>query len=192
MILGITGGSGGGKTTLLELVKAQGGLILDCDAIYHELLKADKGLLSAIEERFPGTVENGILNRKKLGSLVFGDEKALQDLNAITHGAVKREVLKRLKPAPRLAAIDAIGLFEGDLAELCHATVAVLAPREVRIRRLVAREGISQDYAEKRILAQHDDAWFESHCDYTLQNDGTMEAFREKCLAFFQTLGIMK
>ncbi len=192
MIVGITGGSGSGKTTLLTMIKEQGGMVLDCDAIYHALLKTDKDMLAAIERHFPGTVEDGCLNRKKLGKLVFADEKALQTLNEITHGAVKREVQNRLKTAPKLAAIDAIGLFEGHLAELCDVTVAVLAPKEVRIRRLVAREHISEEYVEKRIGAQHDDAWFEGRCDYVLQNDGTIGEFREKCLAFFTSRGIMK
>ena len=121
-IIGITGGSGCGKTTLLNIIRDRGGLILDCDAIYHELLKTDKAMLSAIDARFPGVMEDGILNRKKLGTIVFADEKALLDLNAITHTAVKKEVLRRLESSPKLAAIDAIGLFEGHLAELCHVT----------------------------------------------------------------------
>ena len=106
MILGITGGSGCGKTTLLKLIGQQGGLILDCDAIYHELLATDRELLAAIEVRFPGVVAGGVLQRKKLGALVFSDEQALEDLNRITHGAVKREVLRRLEAGPKLAAID--------------------------------------------------------------------------------------
>ena len=96
MILGITGGTGCGKTTLLTCIAEQGGLILDCDAIYHDLLKTDTALLDAIEGRFPGTVENGVLQRKKLGNLVFSHENALKDLNKITHGAVKAEVLRLL------------------------------------------------------------------------------------------------
>ena len=74
MILGITGGSGSGKTTLLQLVEASGGVILDCDAIYHQLLQNDKQLLQTIENRFPGTVIDGVLARKKLGEVVFADD----------------------------------------------------------------------------------------------------------------------
>ncbi|MDY3224630.1 MAG: dephospho-CoA kinase, partial [Candidatus Faecousia sp.] len=132
MILGITGGTGCGKTTLLNCIAQQGGLILDCDAIYHELLRTDPALLGAIEARFPGTVEDGVLQRKKLGNLVFSDDKALSDLNAVTHGAVRAEVLRRLEEKPALAAIDAIALFEGGLAQLCDVTVAVTAPEESR------------------------------------------------------------
>lgn len=192
MIIGITGGTGCGKTTLLKLIAEQGGLILDCDAIYHELLLSDKNMLDAIENRFPGVVENGALNRKKLGAIVFADENALLDLNRITHGAVKAEVLRRLETAPELAAIDAIGLFEGNLAELCDVTVAVTAPEEERVKRLKLRDNISESYARSRIRAQHSEDWFRERCDYILSNDGGLDAFATNCLAFLRHLSIMK
>ena len=192
MIIGITGGTGCGKTTLLNLIARQGGLVLDCDAIYHQLLQTDKNLLAAIEARFPGTVEGSMLRRKKLGAIVFTDPQALLDLNRITHTAVKAEVLRRLQAAPGLAAIDAIGLFEGGLAGLCQVTVAVTAPEESRVRRLMARDGISEDYARARIRAQHPESWFRERCSHVLENDGSQEEFRAKCIAFLNTLGIMK
>ena len=191
MIIGITGGTGCGNTTLLSCMEEKGGLILDCDEIYHRLLTEDKNLLLSIEGRFPGVVENGVLQRKKLGNIVFADEKALRDLNAITHAAVKKEVLRLLENAPKLAAIDAIALFEGGLAELCHVTVAITAPEEDRVRRLMARDGISEEYARKRIAAQRSNADFSALCSHTLENNGDICAFRAKCLAFLDRFGIM-
>lgn len=191
MIIGITGGTGSGKTTLLNCIQAAGGLILDCDAIYHELLKTDEDMLRAIEARFPGTVEGGSLDRKKLGSIVFSDPDALQELNAITHAAVKREVMKRLENTPALAAIDAIGLFEGGLAPLCHITVAVCAPVEDRVRRLMERDGISEDYARSRIAAQHPDNWFRERCDHVLENSGNFQSYTIRCLDFLRDQGII-
>lgn len=191
MILGITGGTGCGKTTLLNILREQGALVLDCDEIYHELLTRDAVLLSAIEARFPGTVESGKLQRKKLGALVFSDKEALQDLNKITHTAVKREVLHRLQSPPELAAIDAIALFEGGLAELCDLTVALTAPEEARVRRLMLRDSISEEYARSRIGAQHEESWFREKCDYILENSGTEQQFQEKCLAFLRETGII-
>lgn len=192
MIIGITGGTGSGKTTFLKAIEAAGGLVLDCDKIYHDLLKTDPKLLSDIERRFPGTVENGILDRKKLGAIVFHSNEALLDLNRIAHGAVKQEVLRLLTPEPKLAAIDAIGLFEGDLAELCKLTVAITAPEEVRVQRLMLRDGITEEYARARIAAQRPQKEFVALCDHHLENAGTAPQFYEKCLAFLQDLGIMK
>ena len=191
MIIGITGGTGCGKTTLLNVIREKGGLVLDCDAIYHELLKSDQEMLAAIDARFPGVIENGVLNRKKLGSIVFADKTALLDLNRITHTAVKAEVQRRLAENPKLAAIDAIALFEGGLAELCHVTVAVTAPVEDRVKRLMIRDNIPEDYARSRIAAQHDESWFRQHCDHVLENDGELGAFATKCVAFLDTIGIM-
>ena len=192
MIIGITGGTGSGKTTLLKVVEEMGGLALDCDAIYHELLRTDKDLLAAIETRFPGVVKAGELDRKALGNIVFSDENALHDLERITHGAVKKEVCRRLENAPSLVAIDAIGLFEGGLAELCDTTVAVIAPMKQQIERICQRDGVSFEYAKKRIFAQKQPKTYASLCEHQLHNDKTEEAFREKCLAFLRREIIMK
>lgn len=192
MILGITGGTGCGKTTLLKEIEAMGGMVLDCDAIYHTLLKEDAQLLRAIDSAFPRVVEKGSLNRKKLGAIVFQDEAALSKLNTITHSAIKAEVIKRLAEKPALAAIDAIALFESGLAELCDVTVAVTAPAEDRVQRLMLRDSVSEDYARARIAAQHDESWFRSRCDYCLTNNGTPQAFRIKCLDFLHSPDIMK
>ncbi len=186
MIIGITGGTGCGKTTALDAIRALGGTVLDCDAIYHALLASDPALVAAIEKRFPGVTEAGVLNRKALGAIVFEDPQALLDLNAITHAAVKTEVLRALEIKPPLAAIDAIGLFEGGLAELCDLTVAITAPMDARLARLMARDGISESYARSRIAAQRPQEEFIALCQHTLENNTTREAFYDRSLAFFR------
>ena len=186
MIIGITGGTGCGKTTFLRAVEALGGLVLDCDVIYHQLLKTDISLLQAIENRFPGCVSKSGLDRKKLASIVFADDAALQDLNRITHGAVKQEVLRRLASAPKLAAIDAIGLFESSLSELCQLTVAITAPLEQRIQRLTRRDGISEEAALQRIQAQKEPFYYAEKCDFVLENNESEEVFLQTCLAFLK------
>ena len=192
MILGITGGTGCGKTTLLQLIRQRGGLVLDCDEIYHQLLISDRALLEALHQRFPLAFSGGSFDRKKLGSIVFADAQALEDLNTITHSAVRQEVLRRLEDAPPLAAIDAIGLFESGLNRLCDLTVAVTAPEEVRVQRLVQRDGISPEYARSRIAAQPSARWFAERCDAVLENNGTAEEFRKKSIAFLDSHGIIK
>ena len=192
MIIGITGGTGSGKTTLLKVIGEAGGLILDCDAVYHGLLLTDGEMLQAIEARFPGTVREGVLDKKALGNRVFSNEMELEELNRITHGAVKKAVEQRLQEKPALAAIDAIALVESGLATLCDVTVAVTAPEAVRVQRLMARDGISEEYAKKRIGAQHTEGWFRENCEYVLENAGTEQDFRRKCIAFLQNLGIIE
>ena len=189
MILGITGGTGSGKTTLLEVTKTLGFQVLDCDKIYYELLETDTTLTAAIEARFPGTVVEGQLQRKKLGAVVFADPQALADLNAITHSAVRQAVEERLREN---TAIDAIALFESGMDRLCDVTVAVTAPQELRVQRLMAREGITAEYAKSRIAAQPADSYYQERCDYVLENDGDIIQFQGKCLAFFHRLGIME
>ena len=191
MIIGITGGTGCGKTTALNAIKSLGGTILDCDAIYHELLQTDDALLAAIGARFPGVVEKGQLQRKRLGAIVFADPQALLDLNAITHAAIKREVERRLADSPELAAIDAIELFDSGLAGLCDITVAITAPLEDQVARLMKRDNISEEYARARIAAQKDESWFRSHCDYILENNGNLDAFATVCIDFFRRTCIM-
>jgi len=192
MIIGITGGTGCGKTTLLSLIAEHGGMVIDCDRLYHQLLETDKTLLASIEARFPSVVQDGQLQRKQLGALVFADKKALRDLNAITHKAVYDAVLQQLDPKPKLVAIDAIGLFESGLDKLCDVTVAVTAPVDARIARLMRRDGISLEYAQSRIAAQPTNEAFSALCDYTLDNDGAEAEFRQKCLAFIENLDIIK
>lgn len=191
MILGITGPTGAGKTTALNELKKLGGCILDADAVYHELLERDSTLRSDLEARFgPLAREDGSFDRKKLGGIVFRDPAALEDLNAIAHRRVALELGRRLRLAKqegvRIAAIDAIALFESGVAELCHVTLAVTAPAEVRVRRIMAREGISESYARARVKAQKPDEYFSRQCDYTLINDcPSAEEFAQKARKIF-------
>ena len=138
-------------------------------------------------------MRNGALQRKVLGQIVFSDASALEDLNRITHGAVRQEVQRRLDTEkPALAAIDAIALFEGNLSQFCNVTVAVTAPFAERVQRLQKRDNISEEYAKNRIAAQHDEDWFRDRCDCILENNGTSMQFYNKCIAFLSDLGIIK
>lgn len=175
-VLGITGPTGAGKTTLLREVERLGGGVIDCDAVYHELLERDTALQSALEAAFgPLRDGSGQIDRKKLGAVVFHDPAKLEALNAIAWEAVVDRVRVLLADCARqgrpLAAVDAIALLESPLKELCQLTVAVLAPPEVRVRRIMAREGISEQYAWARVKAQKPDGYFSQNCDHVLVND---------------------
>ena len=189
-IVGITGGTGAGKTTALDVLSEMGALIIDCDAVYHDLTVNSKEMLSEIDARFPGVVVDGILQRKALGKIVFDDFEALTDLNSITHRYVKSEVRRLIDEweakGGKLAAIDAIALNESGLGEMCNFTVAIIAPAEIRAKRIMAREGIDYDYAMLRIKAQKNDIYFIEENTYSLINDcETKTEFENSCREFF-------
>ena len=193
IIIGITGGTGCGKTTALSELERLGGEVIDCDAVYHELLETDAQLIAELSDRFPGTVTGGVLDRKALGAIVFSDKKALADLNGIILSYVDREIWRRVDRARAegrpAAAIDAINLFEGDIGKKCDVTVAVTAPEAERVRRLIAREGISEDYARLRIAAQQPNEYYSGLCDYTLVNDcATRGEFAARCRVLFENI----
>lgn len=188
-IIGITGGTGSGKTTALDVLRDFGALVIDCDALYHELLEHSAELVAEIDSEFPSAVVDGRVERKALGEIVFADADKLAKLNAITHSAISREVQRRMRAwamqGGTLAAVDAIELISSGLAARCCATVGVVAEREVRLARIMARDGVSEAYAQKRINAQHPDEYFAEHCDYILHNNGTREEFSDCCLNLF-------
>jgi len=187
--VGLTGGTGSGKTTVLKYLTQRGALGLDCDDIYHQLLKTSQPMLRELRERFPAAFADGILDRKALGAIVFADAEALGDLNAITHRYVRSELEARLRAfawqGGTVAVIDAIALIESGLAEECDVTVGVTAPAETRLRRIMAREGIGEDYARARMASQKDDGFFAENCDYLLRNDGTLRELEEQCRTLF-------
>ena len=194
VLIGITGPTGAGKTTLLREVEALGGAVIDCDAVYHELLEHDPILQHELERRFgPLRGENGSIDRKRLGAIVFGDPEKLAQLNAVAQTATvdrTRALVEECRRQGRaLAAIDAIALVESGLDRLCSATVAVTAPPEVRVRRIMAREGIPEDYAWSRVRAQKPEEYFRGHCGHVLVNDcASAEEFSVRAKALLQTM----
>jgi len=188
-VFGITGGTGCGKTTALNEIAALGGLVIDCDAVYHRLGQTSDDLREKLTARFGEVYENGVLNTKLIGKVVFYDPDALLELNAITHGAVGDEVARMLRvwamEGGTLAAVDAIALIESGMGEKYRPLVGVLAPVEERVRRIMARDGITEDYARHRISSQKSDSFYREHCDKILVNDSTPEAFASTCKQYF-------
>ena len=189
-IIGITGGTGCGKTTALLALEELGFHIIDCDALYHHLLKTDSQMLTAIDALFPGVVEDGVLQRKKLGQKVFGNAEALEQLNRTVWPYINQSVDAILqKKAPQPCAIDAIGLLESGLAAYCTHTVAITAPEDHRVARLMSREGIPEEYARLRIQAQKSNEVFAAACGMTIENHyDCAEDFQSHCKSIFQTL----
>lgn len=193
-IIGITGPTGAGKTTALHALRALGAEVVDADALYHTLLAEDGKLKGELVRSFGENIldELGKIDRRRLADRVYPDR--LEELNAITHPAVVARVEEIIRKAERegcpALAIDAIALVESGLSRRCDAVVAVLAPRELRIRRIMARDGVDEHYARRRAEAQKSEEFFRAHSGYVLENtqEESPEGFEKRALELFQEI----
>jgi len=133
---------------------------------------------------------DGELNSRKLGQEVFENTAKLAKLDAIVFRFVRPELNRRMEAEPsRLYALDAINLIEADLDHICDRTVAVTAPVELRVRRIMARDGIDEQYARMRISAQKPDDFYREKCDCVLENSSdSPEAFQQEARNYFEKL----
>ena len=177
LVIGLTGPSGAGKSSVAELFAAHGLPVINADAVYHALLIPPSLCLDELVHHFGLEIllPNGMLDRKALGRIVFSDAEALAALNAIAHHHVMAEIRRRLAELRRAdvpaAVIDAPQLFEAGAERDCNVIVSVLANRELRLQRIINRDGISQEAAMKRMAAQKSDEFFRSHSDYIIENN---------------------
>lgn len=188
-MFGLTGGTGAGKTSALRALERLGGYILDCDALYHEMLRTDAPMKQAITDAFGDVfLPDGTLDRQKLGSVVFRDPDAMARLNDIVYAHLVPEAARRAE-GHGIVGFDAINVIESGMRLMCCRTVGVIAPAEVRVERIMARDGIDEKYARMRIAAQKADTFYYENCTDVLENaEATPEAFEEKALAFFSRL----
>ena len=158
---------------LLRALEKRGALVLDCDAVYHEMLRTDAPLRADLTDAFGDVfAPDGGLDRQKLGNIVFGDAGALAQLDTIIFRHLPRALARRMEESgARLIALDAIKLVESGLGAICDVTVAVTAPEEVRVRRIMTRDGISEDYARARVRAQRSEEAFRADCDAVFENN---------------------
>lgn len=179
-ILGLTGGSGTGKSAACTAFARLGCGVIDADATYRTLCDTCEPMLKEIQNVFGDVFSTDRkLDRKKLGAIVFADAQKLQQLNAITHPYIRQAARDAFaaysKRGCLLCIYDAPVLFEGQMETLCDKTCAVLAARNTRIARIMARDAITEEYAALRIDAQKDDAFYRERCDYIVQNDADLD-----------------
>ena len=180
-IIGITGGSGGGKTTVTKILKKYGAEILDADITAREVVMPGKPALKEIKSQWESVVEDGILNRKALAKIVFNDETELHKLNSITHKYIIDEINKKIKESSALIfVIDAIALFESGLSKLCDITICVIADKDTRIARIMERDNLNKQEAEERINAQKDDSFYIDSSDFTVYNNEDQSDLEEQ------------
>ncbi|MBQ5677563.1 MAG: dephospho-CoA kinase [Clostridia bacterium] len=175
-IIGLTGLTGAGKSTVAQKLMAYGCYHIDADKVAREVINNNENVKNKLKERFGADVINadGTTNRPLLASRAFADEQSTLDLNAITHPAVIEEIKSIIKDIEEVGyrgiIIDAIALFESGLDTLCDFNVTVVAPKEIRLERIMKRDNITEEKALERINAQKDESFFTSKADFVLWN----------------------
>lgn len=156
-IIGVTGPIACGKSSVMAALAKHGAVTIDADLVYRDLIKPGQPLTRALAERFGAGIltDEGEIDRRALGAIVFSDPAALADLDRLTHPAIVAEIERRIAgiDAP-LIAIEAVKLSQGGVGRICDETWLILCDPAVQIERLMKRNGISRDEAERRIAAQ--------------------------------------
>ncbi len=174
-IFGITGGSGAGKSTVSRKFRELGVFVSDADMAARAVVSKGSACLDEIRLSFGDEVilDNGELDRKRLGQIVFSDKNKLELLNNITHKYIKEYIEKEINSSDSdICAVDGAVIIGSPVMELCSSMVVVTADEDVRINRIMLRDGIDRKYASDRIRSQKDDKFYLSHADYIVENNG--------------------
>jgi dephospho-CoA kinase len=176
MIIGLTGGIGAGKSAVADLMARRGAAVIDTDVIAREVVEPPSALLGKIRDEFGAEViaADGRLDREAVARIVFADDAKRKRLNDITHPEILKRVLSRIGAYPPSAMVVVVVplLFESGFESNCDATVSVVAPREVRLRRVVERDGRHEDDVRSRMDAQLPDEEYRKRATYVVVNDG--------------------
>ena len=183
MIIGITGGTGCGKSSACDFFKDQGYLVIDSDKIARDVCKKGSPCLDELCQFFGFDIldAGGNLMRKELGKIVFSNSDKLKKLNEITHKYIIEEITEIIEKNKEInIVLDAPLLIETGLDSVCTKKLCILADKDIRKKRISKRDSLSSEEAENRIRSQHDDEFYISHCDYVVHNNGDVEAlYRE-------------
>ena len=184
-VLGLCGGSGSGKGVVCQLFSDFNIASIDTDAVYHNLTSTSGACLDEIISEFgEGVVSNGSLNRIALSLIVFSDKDQLKKLNSITHKHILEKVREQIcdyaKLGYRGVLVDAPLLFESGFDAECDLTLCVCADKDLRIERIMKRDGISREKALVRIDSQLPDDYLRDKCDYVIENSSTADALKKQ------------
>lgn len=178
-ITGLTGHSGSGKTTVAHILTKLGFYHIDCDKTVHNDVYKNIDVLNKIASEFgKDYVENGTLNRKKLGSLIFSDKDAYKKLMDLIHDDIIKAVEAEIsKNSDKHILLDAPTLFEFGMQDRCDRIIGVISHNN--IERICARDNITVEQAKLRLANQKTADFFKSHCHIIIENDGDLKSLEQ-------------
>lgn len=184
MVVGLTGQTGAGKTTVSEIFARNGFDVINADLVAREIVEPGTPCLNEIADQFSNVIQSdGSLNRKALGQIVFTDKKQLEHLNRITHPYLMESITAKIKnSASQWILLDAPTLFESGADSLCNCTVAVLADQQTRKQRIMLRDDLTEQQAMDRISSQHGDDFYKNRSNYTIDANGSLSELKLRSL----------
>lgn len=197
-IIGLTGQTGAGKSSVREILRKNGAAVIDADSVAHEITDSNVDCIYDIVCRFSCLVlnEKGKINRKALGRRVFSDKKELAALNKIIFPyileAIEHEVLGHIAKGTENIVIDGATVIESGCGKMCDVLVSVVAEEETRLERIIRRDGITKADAERRISAQKPEEFYTENSDFVIRNDSTHSELEHRVNSVLKNMVIKK
>lgn len=185
MIIGITGSSGSGKSTVCKILEKEYKVkIINADKIAKKLSKKGTSYIQDIIDAFGKDIvdEEGELKRKKLAEIIYSDAEKREKLNSCTFKYIVEEIKKQINKVQEdtTVIIDAPLLFEAKLDKICDTVIGVISKRELQLDRMVARDNIDYEQAEKRLASQKNNAFYQEKCDIIIKNGTNMKILEDR------------
>ena len=185
LVIGLTGNIGCGKSSLSKILRQNSIDVIDADIISRKIMD-NKSILTEIFNSFGEQVkrENGTLDRKKLGSIVFTNDEKLIKLNNITHPAIKKEIKKRIEDIKannrNIVIVDAALLIEGNFLDLVDKLIVITCDEKIQIERIISRDNFTREEAISRIKSQMSQGEKLKFGNYIIDNSGDMNDLKYK------------
>lgn len=181
LVLGLTGKTGAGKSTVSALLKEKGCFVIDADKVASEILEKGSPVIEKLTQAFGEDIVkyNGEIDKKLLAMRAFASREETEKLNAITHPEIRRIILERIEDAKieeyEVCVIDAAALLESEVRLDCEKIAVVFAPADVRLKRIIERDNLSVTEAKRRMDAQMSDEFYLENADIIIINDGVVD-----------------
>ncbi len=194
IVIGLTGSSGSGKSTVSQILREDGFDIINCDRIAREVVLPGSPCLAAIADTFGKELigADGALNRSMLAEIVFHDKKKLEVLNGIMYPQITADIKALLQQyqegQSEFAVLDAPTLFESGANALCDTTVSVISNDSLRIKRIMQRDNIEEAMATGRLKSQYPNEFYIRRSDYIIRNIGTLAQLRTETQELIEKL----